>query len=276
MNNFVSKIVLFASDVLQVIQKHLIIKWQRSIGAKKSILLAAFLLTASIVSTSVIHSNVSAQTFNPYAIYLPVVENFRGYIPPIGNGSWPMVAANPERTSWTSEQVSGEVHVEWYRPIEAYIPQNVQVIANYGLLYISTARGLYVLNAANGDIVWRYDTELPLGNSPTVADNVVYVGGYDHKIHALDAHTGAHLWAFDEAQDGYSTNPLVVNGMVIAGNRDGFMYAIGAQGNPNQGKLIWKYQTGGPIDISAAYNNGIIYFASNDNYAYALMRIMVN
>ncbi len=184
--------------------------------------------------------------------------------------AWPMVAANPQRTSWTAEQVSGNLQVQWYRPIEAYIPQNSQIIASYGLLYISTARGLYVLNAASGELVWRYDTELSLGNSPTVADGVVYVGGYDRQLHALDALTGAHLWAFTGAKAGFDTNPLVVEGKVIMGNRDGAMYAIGAHGTPNQGQQVWKFQTGGPIHLSAAYKDGIVYFAANDNYAYAL------
>jgi outer membrane protein assembly factor BamB len=198
-----------------------------------------------------------------FNVYLPLISKSRG-------NDWPTVAANPERTSWTPEEISGDLHVEWYRPIEAYIPENVQVIATNGLLYISTARGLVVLNAADGNLVWRYDTELPLGNSPTVANGVVYVGGYDRKIHALDAFSGTHLWSFDEALAGYSTNPLVVDGKVILGNRDGYMYAIGADGTTEQGQLIWKFRTGGTIDIAAAYKGGIIYFASNDNYAYAL------
>jgi len=32
--------------------------------------------------------------------------------------SWPMLAANPERTSWTPEEIRGNLSVEWYRPIE--------------------------------------------------------------------------------------------------------------------------------------------------------------
>lgn len=181
-----------------------------------------------------------------------------------------MVAANPQRTSWTSEQVTGNLHVEWYRPIEAYISQNVQIIAANGLLYIATSGGLYALDAVTGAVTWRYDTSMPLGNSPTVDGNVLYVGGYDRKLHALNATTGAYLWGFGEAKAGFSTNPLVVDGKVILGNRDGALYAVGAHGTPQQGKLIWKFQASGPILISPAYQDGTVYFAADDNYAYAV------
>ena len=198
-------------------------------------------------------------------LYLPIIH--RSFPTEI---SWPMVAANPERTSWTAEGISGYLDVEWYRPIEAYIPQNVQIIAALGKVFIATAGGLYTLDAATGDLLWRFDTELPLGNSPTVFEGVVYVGGFDRKLYALDASTGAKLWSFDEATAGYDTNPLVVENKVIAANRDGVVYAIGAQGRANQGQLIWKFQSGGPIHLSPAYKDGRVYFAANDNYAYAL------
>ncbi len=200
-----------------------------------------------------------------YTTHLPIIT----YSLPPSDG-WPTVAANPQRTSYTPAEVTGFVNVQWYRPIEAYIPQNVQIIAEYGLLYISTSKGLVALHASNGELAWRYDTELPLGNSPTVVNNVVYVGGYDRKLHALNANTGQHLWSFDGAGAGYATNPLVINGRVYVGNRDGTMYAIGAHGTPQQGQLIWEYQTDGPILMTAAYNNNAVYFASNDMYAYAL------
>jgi hypothetical protein len=203
-------------------------------------------------------------------VYLPSIST----VDPgsVQSADWSMVAANPQRTSWTPEEVSGNLHIEWYRPIDAYIPQHVQIIASNGLLYISTARGLYALRADNGQVAWRFDTELPLGNSPTVdvVTKVLYVGGFDRKLHALDAITGNHLWEFAGALAGYDTNPLVVKGKVILGNRDGSMYAIGAHGTTQQGQLIWKYTTNGPVRFSAAYKNGIVYFASSDNYGYAV------
>jgi hypothetical protein len=206
----------------------------------------------------------SSSTTEDNHLYLPIISSS----PP--NNEWPMVAANPQRTSWTSEEVSGNLLVEWYRPIEAYISQNVQLIASHGLIYIATARGLYALNANTGDLAWRYDTDIPLGHSPTVSENVLYVGGFDKKLHVMDARNGSYLWSFDGAKAGYSTNPIVIDGKVIIANRDGGLYAIGAHGTPTQGNLIWKFQSGGSINLSPAYKDGVVYFAANDNHAYAV------
>jgi outer membrane protein assembly factor BamB len=223
-----------------------------------------FALLATGKASQVVQASLAVENVDR-SIFLPGLQ-IRTYTGP----EWSTVAANPQRTSWTAEEVAGNLRVVWYRPIEAYIPQNSQIIASNGLLFISTARGLYALDAENGREVWRYDTELPLGNSPTVVNGVVYVGGHDRKLHALDVLNGTHLWSFDGAQAGYNTNPLVVDGRVFAGNRDGSMYAIGAHGASRQGQLLWSYKTGGPINISAAYKDGVVYFASNDSYAYAL------
>ena len=206
-----------------------------------------------------------------HVVHLPLISNGEPvYLPPEGSEDWAMVGANPQRTSWSPEEVTGNLEVEWYRPIEAYIPQNAQIITSHGMLYISTSKGLYALNAANGNLVWRFDTEMPLGNSPTVENGVVYVGGYDRKLHALNAITGAYLWSFDGAGAGYSSNPLVIDGKVFAGNRDGTMYAIGEHGTTRQGQLIWSFKAGGPILISAAYRDGALYFVAGDNHAYSL------
>jgi hypothetical protein len=139
---------------------------------------------------------------------------------------------------------------------------------------------LYALNADSGELQWVYPTELPLGNSPTIANGVAYVGGFDRKIHAIEAdpQTGSlpvdnatgyrlndrELWTY-EAEAGFETNPLVLNGRVHAGNRDGYLYTLDA----NTGSLIWRYRTDGPILFSPAYQDNAIYLASNDGHAYA-------
>ena len=210
-------------------------------------------LTGSVILTS----------GSPITIYLPSV--FRFSYGPLTESDWSMAGANAQRTSWVSEEVRGDLDPLWYKTIEPYISQRVQIITAYGNLYVSTARGLYTLDAETGAEGWVYPTELPLGHSPTVADGVVYVGGFDRKLHAINAFTGEGLWAF-EAKAGFETNPLVVNGVVYAGNRDGTFYAVDAAG----GQLLWQYQTEGPIRYSAAYESGVVFFASDDMHAYAL------
>ncbi|MBN1263037.1 MAG: PQQ-binding-like beta-propeller repeat protein [Candidatus Pacebacteria bacterium] len=196
--------------------------------------------------------------------------------------NWAMSGANPQRISWTAEEVRGTLSPVWYRPINPYVNGKIQVIAANDLVYLSTARGLYALNASNGDIAWVYPTELPLGQSPTVVEGRLYVGGYDKKVHAIeakpslsslpvDSETGYRInnkiiWIFDQAEAGFETNPLVVNNIVYVGNRDGKMYAL----NSTTGSLLWSHQTGGPILFSAAYADNVIYFAANDAHAYAL------
>lgn len=202
--------------------------------------------------------------------FLPLVANAVTPAPPVTppptGPEWSTVAGNPQRTSAVSGSVTGNLNVEWYRPIEAYIPQNVQLIAAAGMIYVSTARGLYALNADTGEVNWRFDSDMPIGNSPTVSDGIVYVAGFDRKVHALNAMTGAQVWEFTGAAGGYDANPLVTGGMVIIGNHDGYLYALDA----GTGRMVWRYGAGSPIRYTAAYLNGVIYFAANDNSAYAV------
>jgi outer membrane protein assembly factor BamB len=216
-------------------------------------------------------SPLSKITLNSEAenIASPQVDTSFTGVYPTTVSDWPMAAANSQRTSWTPEEVRGQLRPIWYKPIEPYIPQKVQIIATNGTLYISTARGLYALDAQTGAEKWVYPTELPLGHSPTIHNGVAYVGGFDHKLHAINANTGQGLWTF-EAEAGFQTNPLVVNGLIYAGNRDSYMYAIYANEHPQRGTLAWKYKTDGPVLYSAAYKDNTIYFASDDSYAYAL------
>ncbi len=218
----------------------------------------------STVSQATDHSSFNVGHNSPDSRYL----NWNLNQETADQTNWAMAGANPERTSWSPEEISGNLKPVWFKPFEPYISQRVQIIAADGLLYVATARGLYALDATTGAERWVYPTEMPLGHSPTIANGVAYVGGFDRKLHAINASTGAGLWTFT-ANAGFQTNPLVVNGIVYAGNRDGTFYAIHAEG-AQAGQLAWKFETGGPVLYSAAYKDGVVFFASNDSHAYAL------
>ncbi|HTP11325.1 MAG TPA: hypothetical protein VMP08_23895, partial [Anaerolineae bacterium] len=88
-----------------------------------------------------------------YKVYLPFIAR------PSDEKSWPMAGANPQRTSWTAEEVRGALRPEWYRVVDSYIPAKVQIVAANNTLFVSTANGLYALDAQTGATRWVYATD---------------------------------------------------------------------------------------------------------------------
>ncbi|KKT69978.1 MAG: hypothetical protein UW65_C0006G0001, partial [candidate division WWE3 bacterium GW2011_GWB1_44_4] len=143
-----------------------------------------------------------------------LADNTLGVAKAVGltEDAWVMAGANPQRTSWVADQVpteaqlssngrDGKLYPLWYKPIGPYIPNKVQVVVGNNMVFLSTARGLYAFDADTGADKWVYATELPLGHSPTyhvtnfsAAPKRLYVGGLDHKIHAVNADTGEGIW----------------------------------------------------------------------------------
>ena len=193
------------------------------------------------------------------------------------SADWYTAGANPQRTGWVSEEVFGSFSLKWYRPIEAYIDRKTQIIPAYlsgrgvDALFVTTARGIYALNASTGETIWRFDTELPVAHTPTVINGQVYFSSLDRTVKALDAETGSLRWSFCCGGAGFYVNPLVADNRVLVGNRDGYFYAL----NANTGAKLWQFPRDGqaplgPIIMSAAYDAGVAYFVSDDMHAYAV------
>lgn len=244
-------------------------RWTRKVRRGALVFSIRFLIVILVLSLLPVNAravfqpgSAAAQAEGP--VYLPFVSSNNRPVPS-GSGDWPMAGANPQRTSWTSAEVKGNLKAEWFTHFDAYISQKVQVIAANNKLFIAASDGLHALSSNNGQRLWHFPTSLPLGNAPTYHNGVVYVGGFDRRMYAINADNGAEIWRF-EAGAGFQTNPLVIDGRVYAGNRDGYFYALDAA----SGRQVWRFKTGGPILFSAAYQDGVLYFASNNMYAYAL------
>jgi len=220
-------------------------------GLKSTKIFTALIVFLGLIFSPFFASSVNAQTQN----------------------NWFMAGGNAKRTSWITDDVSGVSGITWYRPIEAYIDQKVQIVTGNRNIYVATSKGLVVLDAENGSLKWRFDTDLPIGNSPTVIGSTVYFTTYGGKVYSLSDNGSNYSvnWTFEGSKLGFSVNPLVYDNKVFVGGRDGYFYAL----NSSNGSISWQYpqsnQTSiGPILVSAAYDNGVVYFAAGDQYAYAL------
>ena len=55
-------------------------------------------------------------------------------------------------------------------------------------MYVGSGdKHLYGVNAATGELLWRYETGERVLSSPTVAGSFVYVGSPDNNLYALQA-----------------------------------------------------------------------------------------
>jgi outer membrane protein assembly factor BamB len=131
---------------------------------------------------------------------------------------------------------------------------------------------LYSVSPQNGTVQWKHgilDGQWIHGEffasswfsglmtTPTVVDGVVYVGGPDGFVNAIDAQSGQEKWRF-EVSGLNSVAPVVAEGKVFAGQMkgEGSFYALDQQ----TGKVIWKSAEFGRVWVAPAYHDGLLFF----------------
>ena len=124
---------------------------------------------------------------------------------------------------------------------------------------------VYALDAASGEMLWRFDAEGRVLSSPALAGGVVYIGSNDGRVYALDTANGVERWRY-QTDDVVDSSPTVDGGAVYVGSADGHVYALDAA----NGDQIWRYQTGHSVDSSPTVADGTLYVGSFDHHVYAL------
>ena len=146
-------------------------------------------------------------------------------------------------------------------PLDTNRGQEATPIVVDGVMYISTAWSkVMAVNAATGDVLWRYDPQVDgskgahaccdvVNRGVAVWEGKVFVGTIDGRLVAIDAESGAELWdvvTVDQAQPYTITGaPRVVRGKVIIGNSGG---ELGVRGyvsayDAATGEMAWRFYT---------------------------------
>ena len=83
---------------------------------------------------------------------------------------------------------------------------------------------VYNLAAADGQLLWRFETGGPIAALASVAQGVVYVASTDRSVYAIEALMGSERWRVDVS--GEPTLPLVIGGRVVVGTNVGTVLAL--------------------------------------------------
>lgn len=144
---------------------------------------------------------------------------------------------------------------------------------------ISGAR-LVALNATSGAQVWTFTCPSePMYvrwgitiSGPAVSDGVVFIGGGDGDVYALNATTGAVMWSHfvSRIEDNAEFSPPAISGGLV------YIYSDDANVNAldaSSGAIVWKFNVGSSISIKSyppTVSGDILYVSSDGLKLYAL------
>jgi outer membrane protein assembly factor BamB len=132
-------------------------------------------------------------------------------------------------------------------------PQHTGIYSNGGI-------------SPNNVMNWNVTLGTEIISSPSVSDNVVFIGSNDGNVYALDAYTGVKKWNVTIGKTYIESSPAVINGNVYIGSDDFRVYAL----NATTGAKVWDFLTGGEVCSSPTILNGRVYVGSDDKNLYAL------
>src|SRR5579884_492496 len=195
------------------------------------------------------------------------------------DGRFYAVEADSGRLRWRFT-TGGERRFE-AKGIHGMLPRNQTIADPYdvflsspvvaeGAVYFGSGDGnVYALDAASGDLRWKFHTGDVVHASPAFDSGTIYVGSWDSYFYAIDAGTGKEKWRFHGGEDpvihnqvGFQSSPAVVEGVVYTGCRDSNVYALDAA----TGKEKWRFPNEGSwVIVSPAVVDGKVVFATSDS-----------
>jgi eukaryotic-like serine/threonine-protein kinase len=145
-----------------------------------------------------------------------------------------------------------------------------------GAVYFGSGDGfIYSLDAATGNLRWKFSTGDVVHASPAIVEGKLYIGSWDSYFYALDASTGKEVWRFKTGDDpdihnqvGIQSSATVSNGVVYFGCRDSNFYAVDAA----TGQKRWSYSNQGSwVITSPVVQAGKVYFATSDSALFNIL-----
>jgi outer membrane protein assembly factor BamB len=154
-------------------------------------------------------------------------------------------------------------------------------------LYFSSAEGLTAVDIKDGTKVWSFDVASCDG--PTLAlpkQGLVYVGGNDGNLYAVDGKTGKQRWVSDFVTDAPPDRPgfpgargrlpkTMARPSAMASDGEALFLSIFDQSRvvaigAGTGKRLWAFQANGWVFGEAVATAKHVYFGSQDRAFYCL------
>lgn len=109
---------------------------------------------------------------------------------------------------------------------------SISITAEDNVVYVAGYSNFHAVNAANGEIIWSYDSRISPYGAPLVGDELVYVSEQSD-LYALNKTDGSLVWL--KASINSSDTPLLNNGHLYFGAYNKFFVL-----NATDGSEVWS------------------------------------
>ncbi|MGD8238563.1 MAG: PQQ-binding-like beta-propeller repeat protein [Armatimonadota bacterium] len=160
----------------------------------------------------------------------------------------------------------GPFRIAWKQQLEGSC-QSTPVVAQ-GRLYVGgNGGGLYALDAATGERLWRYPTGGEVRSRPALAegDDAVYFGSAEGSVYAV-MRDGTPKWRFEAGSPIYAS-PRISGNAVVCGTNGGEVLAL----DRGSGSLLWR--SAFPeyaIETAPCVGDFTVYAGAWDRFVYSL------
>ncbi len=120
---------------------------------------------------------------------------------------------------------------------------------------------------------WSFHASEAFYASPVVSETIVFIGGCDSVLHAVDMRSGVELWRYRTGGEIRSSVCIGADLLYLNGG-DGAIYAL----EKRSGKLVWRFTTKGErkydfadyVHSTPVLAGEVLYFGSGDGNFYAV------
>jgi len=173
-----------------------------------------------------------------------------------------LVVVGWENQSCAMDKNTGKI--VWENDETRFISSQPVFIDNK-IIFGSRNGDLYAINRTNGKNIWHINLhQQKVYPSVDIIRSRVVVAA-DNQCYAIDATDGSIKWTFTTDGGMIVSPPRVVDNTVFCGSTDTNIYVLTAE----DGKLIWKNNTGWGILNTPTYSDNVVYVGSLDNRLYA-------
>jgi outer membrane protein assembly factor BamB len=126
------------------------------------------------------------------------------------------------------------------------------------LVYHGMNGAVYVLDRANGRLLWHRWIGSPIESSPVVSRGVDYFGTWDGRVYALDLRTRALRWTRSLGSK-ITSSAAIVGGRLFIGDYAGHIWAL----DPLHGGTRWVQSVNGRVYGTPAVLDGRVFVPSS-------------